>query len=100
MADKISVQLKACTNGDIYIIINGKQTGVIHDNQTSDADIFDSLNYEPGNVYVRIADVPDVNINKSVFESVEGLFDSIIKGINDINENAQSVEDEPEIDDE
>ena len=98
MADKKSVQLKACANGDITIFVEGEQTGVIHDNHTSDSEIFDSLKYEAGSAYERIEDIPNSKVNESVFESIKELFDSIVKEINDINAAPHVSEDEPEID--
>lgn len=98
MADKRNVQLKACANGDITIFVEDEQTGVIHDNHTSDSEIFDSLKYEAGSTYERIDDIPNSKVNGSVFESIKELFDSIVKGINDINDVRRVSEDEPEID--
>lgn len=102
MADKKKVQLKACVNGDIKIIVDGEQTGIIHDNQTSDSDIFAALKYEPRCKYEWVQDKDIANpsgVNRSVFEAISGLFNSIIKGINEINESSSNTKLASETDD-
>jgi hypothetical protein len=84
------LSLKACSNGDICILINGEETYKIHDNKTSDQEIFNSLKYEPYCTYKRGADTPDDGVNKSVFSEIQALFDSLISGINNINQNSRS----------
>jgi hypothetical protein len=97
---KKTLSLQACDNGDIKIFVNNAESHVIKNNQTNDEEIFKSLEYQPGCLYERGADVSNKSVNISVFQEICGLFDSIVKGINEINETPHVSVNEPEIDNE
>jgi len=96
-ANMKTISIQACDNGDIRINVDGKTTCVIQKNKTSDKEIFDALQYEPGCKYERGEDQPNSNVNPSIFEAVQNLFNEIVSGINSINQNVVNDNDMDEM---